>query len=207
MRATTTAALPRSIRAIGRSRDLVGIRLCDAATLRARAELAILTVVTGSAVIVALVGWIAVAGTPTPTPEPGVQVDPDSPSGKEYAIPLDDARRRASPSGETQTMGAPGGGTAAAPLFGAGVTARAARSSAGEDASDGSDAKDSPTRSRSREDPTMSAPPPASVLEAASRPGAPSGGAGTTALLAGGAAALLVLGAGTGVVLRRRSRG
>jgi len=47
----------------------------------------------------------------------GVHVDPDSPAGKEYALPLDSARRDAS--GSPNGTGATG---QSAPLFGAGVS-------------------------------------------------------------------------------------
>ena len=56
----------------------------------------------------------------------GVHVDPDSPAGKEYALPLDSARRDAS--GSPSGTGATGQG---APLFGAGVS-KAAGSGGGE---------------------------------------------------------------------------
>jgi hypothetical protein len=46
----------------------------------------------------------------------GVHFDPDSPAGKEYALPLDQARGEATGGGESDEEAAPG-----APLFGAGV--------------------------------------------------------------------------------------
>ena len=49
----------------------------------------------------------------------GVYVDPDSPAGKEYALPLDAARRNVTGGGGSA---APGGD--APPLFGAGVSQR-----------------------------------------------------------------------------------
>ncbi|MFL5866817.1 MAG: hypothetical protein ACJ766_06930 [Thermoleophilaceae bacterium] len=59
--------------------------------------------------------------------EPGVHVDPGSPSGKEYAIPLEGARRDASGGGSSSgssggSSGSSGGGAAKAPLFGEGIT-------------------------------------------------------------------------------------
>jgi hypothetical protein len=56
--------------------------------------------------------------------EPGVHVDPGSPSGKEYAIPLEGARRDASGGGSSSgsSGGSSGGGAAKAPLFGEGIT-------------------------------------------------------------------------------------
>src|SRR5215207_7689413 len=57
--------------------------------------------------------WLAPAAR---AQEEGVFVDPGSPTGKEYAIPLDSARRQADPSGD----GA-GGAPESAPLFGSGI--------------------------------------------------------------------------------------
>jgi hypothetical protein len=58
--------------------------------------------------------------------EPGLTVDPQSPSGTEYAIPLDQARSSAghlsdSPGAGVRSSG--GGPSSAAPLFGVGVSA------------------------------------------------------------------------------------
>src|SRR4051794_21479121 len=63
--------------------------------------------------------------------EPGVHVDPDSPAGKEYAIPIDSVRRDTGGRGSAE----PGGG--GAPLFGAGITP-AGRSSGGGSGGSGS---------------------------------------------------------------------
>ena len=67
----------------------------------------------------------------------GVHVDPDSPAGKEYALPLDSARRDAG--GTPNGTGAAG---ASAPLFGAGVSKAASGgggpSGAGGEEGDGS---------------------------------------------------------------------
>jgi hypothetical protein len=49
--------------------------------------------------------------------EPGVFVDPDSPAGTEYEIPLEAARRDGAPDAERRG----GGGQAAPPLFGQGI--------------------------------------------------------------------------------------
>lgn len=64
----------------------------------------------------------------------GVHVDPDSPAGKEYALPLDSARREAGGG-----SGAPsaGGGGGSAPLFGAGISERGDSSVEGGSASGG----------------------------------------------------------------------
>jgi hypothetical protein len=62
-----------------------------------------------------------------------VFVDPDSPAGTEYRIPLKQARQDAAPDAEPR----PGGGNADPPLFGEGIT-RAPSASAAEDGSAGS---------------------------------------------------------------------
>jgi hypothetical protein len=51
----------------------------------------------------------------------GVHVDPKTPAGKEYALPLESARRDAAGGAET------GANSDAAPLFGAGISRRDAR--------------------------------------------------------------------------------
>lgn len=66
---------------------------------------------------IAIVAAASLTGTAGAV-EPGVTVDPGSPSAKEYALPLEAARRDAS--GESGKPVAPG--ERDAPLFGAGVT-------------------------------------------------------------------------------------
>src|SRR5215216_4332513 len=61
-----------------------------------------------------------------------VHVDPDSPAGKEYALPLDSARRDAC--GSPDGTGGSGGTGQSAPLFGAGVS-----NATGSGGSEGSD--------------------------------------------------------------------
>ena len=69
--------------------------------------------------------------------EPGVFVDPDSPAGTEYEIPLEAARRDGAPDAERRG----GGGQDAPPLFGQGIrrapNAAAAGSTGGGDPSEG----------------------------------------------------------------------
>jgi hypothetical protein len=55
----------------------------------------------------------------------GVFVDPDSPAGKEYAIPLEEARRHGAPGAE------PGPGGGGPPLFGQGIERAPSASAAG----------------------------------------------------------------------------
>jgi hypothetical protein len=59
--------------------------------------------------------------------DPGVQLDPRSPAGKEYGIPLDQARSGATGNQQDPPGGAagtPAAAGAAAPAFGAGISAR-----------------------------------------------------------------------------------
>jgi hypothetical protein len=126
--------------------------------------------------------------------DPGVTIDQDSPSAKEYEIPLESARRAAVPGADASAPVVPGE-RGAAPLFGAGVTPTAKGR--------GGTSRPEPKRAgRRAADPVRA---PAVVQAAASNPGAPRGGAGTTALIGVSGALVLALGAGAGVLLRRRA--
>lgn len=128
----------------------------------------------------------------------GVVVDPGSPTGKEYAIPLESARRQAEPRGPTP--GGPAGvrqGSRSAPLFGEGIVA--GNSKAGGKTRGGSGPE-------SDADGTGGANAPAAIRPAVENPGAPSGGVGTTLLASGGWAAILLVGGLAGYLFRRRSR-
>jgi hypothetical protein len=61
---------------------------------------------------------VAALGTPAAATPPGVHVDPNSPAGKEYAIPLAAARDLGGGSGGSN------GPAASRPLFGAGIMPR-----------------------------------------------------------------------------------
>src|SRR3954452_8534161 len=82
-----------------------------------------------------VLGFAAAAGSAHA--EPGLTVDPDSPAGVEYAVPLDSAR------GHGGGGGAPGGGSAPArggnspALFGSGIKTASAGGS-GSDSGSGS---------------------------------------------------------------------
>ena len=78
--------------------------------------------------------------------EDGVFVDPEGPAGKEYAIPLDQARRQGSARGGAGRGGVEPGAPGSAPLFGEGVSRAGTRGrsrggdsggSGGEDGRDG----------------------------------------------------------------------
>jgi hypothetical protein len=81
-------------------------------------------------VVLAAALVLGLAGTASAA-EPGVHVDPGSPAGKEYAIPLDQARHDAGlPPGGGNTGGGGGSpGSGGSQLFGAGVVSRASSGS------------------------------------------------------------------------------
>jgi hypothetical protein len=141
----------------------------------------------------ALVGLAVVA----PGAGAQVHVDPDSPSGHEYEIPLESARRQAEP-GRDRSAPVPQG-ERSAPLFGEGITPksqpqREQRSSGGERA---------PAKQRVGR---VKTPAPAEVRLAAANPGAPAGGLGSTALVLLGGVLVLGAGVGAGLLARRASR-
>ena len=134
----------------------------------------------------------------------GVTVDPDSPTAKEYAIPLDSARREAAPATRST----------ATPLFGEGVTPDPEENSTGSAAGQEDDGNGSTGDGRSGSTPAKRSTPASGesaqdqpvldvVAQAASRPGAPSDG-GATMLVAGGGIALVAAAAGAGFMARRR---
>ena len=130
-----------------------------------------------------------------------VFVDPDSPTGKQYAIPLESARRQADPNGDGR-LAPPGGrpaGVAPAPLFGEGIATAAKANGANKSSKQKRSAASKPeSKQRSQAD--------SGPLKAAiNNPGAPAGGIGSTALIAAGAALVLLLGGLLGFVLRRRA--
>jgi len=135
-----------------------------------------------------------------------VVIDPDSPSAKEYAIPLENERRQADP--DTAVEDGVTQGERSSPLFGEGIEAPAregggeaegksrSSSSSGEDRTDGGGNTGATTGSEDT---------PAVVRAATSDPGAPDGGIGTTLAIAGVALAVVAVGGGAGLLLRRRS--
>ena len=130
-----------------------------------------------------------------------VFIDPDSPSGKEYAIPLESARRGADPGRE------PGAkvvqGQRSSPLFGAGVTARSASAGKKKATTRGETPAASAPSASAPSTPTKPPVTPA-VREAIRTAGAPADG-GSGLLIAGGAVLLVAAGAGAGLLARRRS--
>ena len=86
-----------------------------------------------AACILAGVGILASGGQAAAQSD-GVVVDPDSPAGKEYALPLDKARQDVAPAGEAGSSGSED-----TPLFGAGISKR--KSGEGGQAGDGNDGR------------------------------------------------------------------
>lgn len=145
--------------------------------------------------LVAVIG-LAIWGSAAPAvwgQDEGVVVDPDSPAGKEYAIPLDQARRDSS--GGTSARG-DGGGSASAPggqpLFGSGISPRGGRAEQARDQASTAD-----TQGR------RSAPATTSTVLATA---AEKGGDSSRLVLGAVVVGILLLGAILGLGLRRWQR-
>jgi hypothetical protein len=128
-----------------------------------------------------------------------VVFDPESPAGKEYAIPLDEARNEAA--GRSGSVAAP---PESAPLFGVGVSAGPPDAPEGDGAAVGIDEV-------AAEEPVTGGQPPLSEPERKGGAAAPAGvrdpGDGYSASTAVGLVALIVLlGAGLGMGLRGLQR-
>jgi hypothetical protein len=76
-----------------------------------------------------------------PAQEPGVKYDPNSPAGKQYALPLEEARRGSGAPGPGASPGAGQGQGEEAALFGAGVSKSSHSSSPGKSKSRGNSGK------------------------------------------------------------------
>ena len=126
-------------------------------------------------------------------------VDPGSPSGKEYALPVESARQQAAKEAQGRSPGA-----RPAPLFGQGVDDRATADAGGASSGAGSgsgSAKGSGAGAGSDAD---GGTPAASAATLKAQAAAPDGGIGLAAVIGVGAGVLL-LGGAIGVLLRRRS--
>jgi hypothetical protein len=143
-----------------------------------------------------------VGGPATPAiAQSGVTVDPGSPSGKEYAIPLTSARRDAAAGGKTSTT-PKSGSKASSPLFGEGVGDPAGSSSGSKPRGNGP--SKGQRKSRTRSTPRA---PGSNVVDRAVRPVAasvPNGGSGSTLTIAAVALSVLLLGGVIGSIARRR---
>jgi hypothetical protein len=138
---------------------------------------------------------LALSAGPAYAQEDGVFVDPDSPSGQEYRIPFESARRQADPRPVSPQKVASGADRAT--LFGEGVISPSAARKSGGSGSGKSSGGQGTTSGDDRR--------PEVVKIAASRPGAPDSGIGTPALFLGIALVVLLVGAGAGFVVRRRA--
>jgi hypothetical protein len=88
-------------------------------------------------VLVALVAILTLAAPGSSSAAGGVHFDPESPAGKEYALPLDEARNEAAGTGNEGPEGSSGSRSGSkvesgesAPLFGEGVSGGGSRSGA-----------------------------------------------------------------------------
>jgi hypothetical protein len=131
---------------------------------------------------------------------PEVFVDPNSPSGREYELPLESARQQADPRSKDGPIRH---GERSAPLFGEGINSNEQAGGAkasGRSRAGGGDSGPRGNSSPSRDD---AAGLPQTVRQAISRPPSPGSGGATGAWLIGGGG-LIVIGAGLGWLLRRR---
>lgn len=171
----------------------------------------------GSKVFISAALTLALTASTAAAQEDGVTVDPNSPAGKEYVLPIDQARRDATGGGGSKGGKSQGGRPT--PAFGEGVRPETAPSgSEAPPRSGGTTPADSTPRSASSPPATLSS----SAQTASSvqrkqernnidralvKASAGDGGAndGSLALLGGGVA-VMVLGVAAGLALRRRAR-
>lgn len=139
---------------------------------------------------------LAFAG-PVAAQSGGVFIDPGSPTAKEYGIPLETARRQANPGADPKAPIQQG--EHASPLFGEGISTASGRGTKADGSSGSPSTKGSGAGAGAGAGMT-----PPQVLQAASNPGTPTGGASTPAVVVAVAFGVLVLGGGTGLLLRRR---
>lgn len=152
-----------------------------------------------AAVVAALVPSAAFAQGSS---QPGVHVDPGSPAGKEYQIPVTAARAEASGG----PPGSAAGSGADSPLFGRGITPSSGTAGTGASSrtgTGGAPKQSPPTHVAHRAGPGGSVA--ASPLAPAAA-GSPPGRVGSNSWLPliGGGALVLVLGGGGGLAFRRR---
>jgi hypothetical protein len=149
--------------------------------------------------LIAVVAFTAMADVARA--QDGVFIDPGSPSGKEYEIPFESARRGAQP-GTDPSAPITQGERSAVP-FGEGITGD---SPAGAGAGSRQGNGGAPgNRDQRGNDASASRAATSEIVEAAaSNPGAPPSSTGSTLLYLGAGALVLALGAGIGMLLRRR---
>jgi hypothetical protein len=152
----------------------------------------------GIGVVAVVLGMLGITVTASATAglEPGVHVDPGSPAAKEYALPLNQARRTGAAPGSSET--------AAGALFGAGIKPPGGGSGAGGShthAAHGGASSQTAPGDASASSPHLTA----AVLRAANGAGG-GGGDGSLLALIGGGVAILILGGFGGTVLRHSRR-
>jgi hypothetical protein len=146
-------------------------------------------------ILIALI-LAALAAPPASAQEDGVFVDPESPAGKEYAVPLEEARRQASGASAGDSRGDGGGGQ---PLFGVGIEPVPRQTEAGEGTQSGGGGGGNADEAQGPDRVAPSGQSAAAVEAAASD--------GSDGLLTAGiAAGVLVAGLLAGLVLRRLLR-
>jgi hypothetical protein len=137
---------------------------------------------------------------PAPAQDDGIYINPDSPAGVEYDIPLERARRDADPERPAGSPVSQGKQTSAP--FGAGIEGSESPGAVGE--------APRPPRGRAARTARPSAdgerrtPLPPEVVAAAARPVSPADGGDGALLYGAGGALLIVGGALAGLALRRR---
>lgn len=141
----------------------------------------------------------ATVASPAAAQDDGVfvdPVDPDSPAGKEYALPLDRAREEAAPGAGTSEDGGRGSGQ---PLFGVGIDRSRGAPADQDGGSPGTEVEATGTQGTSRQALAPNAYRPAAIESAANE--------GSAALTSAGiAAAVLGVGLLAGFGLRRLLR-
>jgi hypothetical protein len=152
-------------------------------------------------IAVTMIVWAAVLPAPAAL---GQQIDPTSPTAKEYALPLESARKQAS--GDLPSGGGAASREEPAPLFGEGIEAAASSSSPQPGrgaAAAGGDAERPAREGEPAPAPRKGA---AARILATARPGAPEEGGLSPAVAGAAGLVLLLAAAGLGVALRRRAR-
>lgn len=143
---------------------------------------------------------LAVATSVASAQDDPVFVDPDSPSGKEYELPIDSARQQGAPKARAQK---PGAGRQAAPLFGAGVEADGAGTTASAGTNDAPGKRDD-TSTDAAGEPGLGQAPAGTAAVRKAQAAAPEG-AGGLAMIIGAGTGVLLLGGLGGLLLRRRA--
>lgn len=167
------------------------------------------------AALTAVMAGLGALPTNAAAQEPGVTVDPGSPAGKEYALPIDTARREGQGDGGAKSRGASPGTT---PPFGQGITPAPGRASNGSISDSGATKASRDTATSGNDDGAggngsaggggsgggdSGSGPPGSTADVPAA-SASAGSTGPTALTAGTILAVLTAGGLGGFLVRRR---